>query len=37
MPVRKFLPALILGKIPKYIIIVYAGLGVIRFIPFLKL
>jgi uncharacterized membrane protein YdjX (TVP38/TMEM64 family) len=37
MPVRKFLPALILGKIPKYVIIVYAGLGVIRFIPFLKL
>jgi uncharacterized membrane protein YdjX (TVP38/TMEM64 family) len=37
MPVRKFLPALILGKIPKYVIIVYAGLGVIRYILFLKL
>ena len=36
MPVRKFLPALILGKIPKYVIIVYAGLGIINFVPFLK-
>ena len=37
MPVRKFLPALILGKVPKYIILVYAGLGIIHFIPFLKI
>jgi len=37
MPVRKFLPALILGKFPKYVILVYAGLGIIHFVPFLKL
>ena len=37
MPVRKFLPALIVGKIPKYVILVYAGLGLIHFIPFLRL
>lgn len=36
MPVRKFLPALVLGKIPKYIILMYAGLGIIHFVPFLK-
>jgi len=36
MPVRKFFPALVLGKIPKYIILVYAGIGIIHFIPFLK-
>ena len=36
MPVRKFLPALIIGKIPKYIILVYAGLGIIHFVPFLR-
>lgn len=37
MPIRKFLPALILGKIPKYIILIYAGVGIIHFFPFLKL
>jgi len=36
MPVRKFFPALVLGKIPKYIILVYAGIGIIHLIPFLK-
>lgn len=36
MPIRKFFPALVLGKIPKYIILVYAGIGIIHFIPFLK-
>jgi membrane protein YqaA with SNARE-associated domain len=36
MPVHKFLPALLLGKIPKYIILMYSGLGIIHFIPFLK-
>jgi membrane protein YqaA with SNARE-associated domain len=36
MPVRKFLPALLLGKIPKYTILMYAGLGIIHFVPFLK-
>jgi membrane protein DedA with SNARE-associated domain len=36
MPVAKFLPALWVGKFPKYIILIYAGLGLIRFLPFLK-
>jgi membrane protein YqaA with SNARE-associated domain len=36
MPVGKFLPALWVGKFPKYIILIYAGLGLIRFLPFLK-
>jgi membrane protein YqaA with SNARE-associated domain len=36
MPVVKFLPALWIGKLPKYIILIYAGLGLIHFIPFLK-
>lgn len=35
MPIRRFLPALWLGKYPKYIILVYAGLGIIRFVPFI--
>ncbi len=34
MPLHRFLPALWLGRFPKYIIITYAGLGVIHFIPF---
>jgi uncharacterized membrane protein YdjX (TVP38/TMEM64 family) len=33
MPVSRFLPALFLGKFPKYVILVYAGLGVIHFLP----
>jgi membrane protein YqaA with SNARE-associated domain len=33
MPISQFLPALFLGKFPKYIILVYAGLGVIHFLP----
>ena len=36
MPVAKFLPALWVGKFPKYLILIYAGLGLIRFLPFLK-
>jgi membrane protein YqaA with SNARE-associated domain len=36
MPVVKFFPALWLGKIPKYIILIYVGLGLIHFLPFLK-
>jgi membrane protein YqaA with SNARE-associated domain len=36
MPVGKFLPALWVGKFPKYIILIYAGLGLIHFLPFLK-
>ncbi|MGP8078966.1 MAG: YqaA family protein [Dehalococcoidales bacterium] len=36
MPVAKFLPALWTGKFPKYIILIYAGLGIIHFLPFLK-
>jgi uncharacterized membrane protein YdjX (TVP38/TMEM64 family) len=33
MPIRKFLPALWLGKFPKYIILTYAGIGLIHFLP----
>jgi uncharacterized membrane protein YdjX (TVP38/TMEM64 family) len=33
MPVYKFLPALFAGKFPKYIIMIYAGLGAISFLP----
>ena len=36
MPIRKFLPALWLGKFPKYIILIYAGIGLIDFLPFLS-
>lgn len=35
MPVRQFLPALWVGKFPKYIILIYAAQGIIHFIPFL--
>lgn len=35
MPVLRFLPALWLGKFPKYLILIYAGLGVIHFLPFI--
>jgi membrane protein YqaA with SNARE-associated domain len=36
MPVSKFFPALWLGKFPKYLILIYAGLGLISFLPFLQ-
>ena len=35
MPIQKFLPALWLGKFPKYILFTFAGIGLINFIPFL--
>ncbi|MFC1967076.1 VTT domain-containing protein [Chloroflexota bacterium] len=34
MPIRQFLPALWLGKFPKYLILTYAGLGLINWLPF---
>ena len=37
MPVRKFLPALILGKFPKYLIIIYLGKEVIHLLPSLPI
>jgi membrane protein YqaA with SNARE-associated domain len=33
MPMYKFLPALFAGKFPKYLILTYAGLGAISFLP----
>jgi uncharacterized membrane protein YdjX (TVP38/TMEM64 family) len=33
MPVGKFLPALFAGKFPKYILLAYAGVGLIHFLP----
>jgi membrane protein YqaA with SNARE-associated domain len=36
MPVSKFFPALCLGKFPKYLILIYGGLGVISLFSFLK-
>lgn len=36
MPVRKFLPALWAGRFLKYILVTYAGLGLIHFMPFLS-
>jgi len=33
MPIRKFLPALFAGKLPKYILLAYAGIGLIGFLP----
>jgi membrane protein YqaA with SNARE-associated domain len=33
MPVYKFLPALFAGKFPKYLLLVYAGLGAMNFLP----
>jgi len=33
MPIRKFLPALFAGKLPKMLILVYAGVGIINFLP----
>jgi len=35
MPLRKFLPALWIGKFPKYILICYVGIGLIDFLPFM--
>jgi uncharacterized membrane protein YdjX (TVP38/TMEM64 family) len=35
MPVKKFLPALWLGKFPKYLILIYGGTAIFRLIPFL--
>ena len=36
MPLRKFIPALWIGKYPKYILICYAGVGLIDVLPFFK-
>jgi uncharacterized membrane protein YdjX (TVP38/TMEM64 family) len=33
MPVRQFLPAIIIGKFPKYLILIYLGRTVLHFIP----
>jgi membrane protein YqaA with SNARE-associated domain len=33
MPLRKFMPALFAGKLPKYILLAYAGIGLIHFLP----
>jgi membrane protein YqaA with SNARE-associated domain len=33
MPLHKFLPALFIGKFPKYVLLVYAGMGLIGFLP----
>jgi uncharacterized membrane protein YdjX (TVP38/TMEM64 family) len=33
MPVWKLLPALLLGKFPKYVLLTYAGIGAINFLP----
>lgn len=33
MPIHKFLPALFVGKFPKYILLTYAGMGLIQFLP----
>lgn len=37
MPVNKFLPALWLGKFPKYLGLIYAGFGLVHFLPFWRL
>ena len=34
MPLFKFLPALFVGKFPKYLLLIYAGLGAINFLPY---
>ena len=34
MPLQKFLPALWAGKLIKYIILCYSGIGLIQFLPF---
>ena len=33
MPMRKFLPALFAGKLPKYLLMAYAAVGLIQFLP----
>ena len=33
MPLRKFLPALFLGKFPKYVAILYLGMRLVNFLP----
>lgn len=33
MPIQKFLPALWAGKFPKYVLLTYAALGIINFLP----
>ncbi len=33
MPIRKFLPALFAGKLPKYLLLAYAAVGLIQFLP----
>lgn len=33
MPMRKFLPALFAGKLPKFVLLAYAGVGLINFLP----
>ena len=37
MPLHKFLPALWGGRFPKYVIFIYAGLGLIHILPFWSL
>jgi uncharacterized membrane protein YdjX (TVP38/TMEM64 family) len=36
MPVQQFLPALWLGKFPKYLILIFAAKGIIHFLPILR-
>lgn len=33
MPLHQFLPALWVGRFPKYVLLTYAGLGIIHFLP----
>jgi membrane protein YqaA with SNARE-associated domain len=33
MPVKQFLPAVALGRFPKYLILIYAGTAILRFFP----
>ena len=33
MPIHTFFPALLIGKIPKYLILAYVGVGLIHFLP----
>jgi membrane protein YqaA with SNARE-associated domain len=35
MPLAKFIPALLIGKFPKYILICFAGIGLINILPFM--
>ncbi len=37
MPLQKFLPALWGGRFPKYVVFVYAGIGLIHILPFWSL